>query len=115
MDDCTEKKLCASIMVLPDLASIEIAIEDTGCGIREELLSKIFEPYFTEKRDGNGLGLEIIKDVIEKHNGNIVVESQVGIGSKFRVRLPAMQTAELQDSFPHNTEESMRGAYITTQ
>ena len=91
MDGRTDKKLSAIITLLPDLISVEIAIEDTGCGIREELLPKIFEPYFTEKSDGNGLGLEIIKNVVEKHNGKVLVESQVGVGSKFCVHLPAMQ------------------------
>ncbi len=114
MDGCTEKKLCASIMQMPDLASVEIAIQDTGCGIREELLSKIFEPYFTEKREGNGLGLEIIKDVIEKHDGKVSVESRVGVGSKFFVRLPVMQPAELRDTLPSDGERGVRDVCMDT-
>ena len=98
MDGRTDKKLSVTMMLLPDSALIAVAIEDTGCGIREELLAKIFEPYFTDKRDGNGLGLEIIKDVVEKHGGKALVESRVGVGSKFCVHLPAMQMSELKDN-----------------
>jgi two-component system NtrC family sensor kinase len=107
MDGRYDKKLSIAITPLPDLPSVEIAIEDTGCGIREELLPKIFEPYFTEKRDGNGLGLEIIKDVVEKHNGKVLVESRVGDGSTFRVHLPVMQMAELQDTWSPDEEKGM--------
>jgi signal transduction histidine kinase len=107
MDGRTEKKLNATITLLPDPTLIEIAIEDTGCGIREELLAKIFEPYFTEKRDGNGLGLEIIKDVVEKHDGMVFVESRVGVGSKFCIHLPVMQMAELIDTSQPCDEEKV--------
>jgi signal transduction histidine kinase len=114
MDDRTEKKLSASIMLSPDSTSIEIAIEDTGCGIREELLSKIFDPYFTGKRDGNGLGLEIIRDVVEKHDGTVSVESRVGIGSKFFVHLPAMQRAELRDTLQQDDKKRVGSVSMDT-
>lgn len=90
MDDRTDKKLSLTITPLPDTAAVEIAIADTGCGIGQEILTRIFEPYFTSKRDGNGLGLEIVKSIVEKHGGQVFVESQVGIGSKFCVRLPTI-------------------------
>ena len=108
MDGQYDKKLSLAITLLPDLQSVEIAIEDTGCGIREEILSRIFEPYFTEKRNGNGLGLEIIKNIVEKHNGKVLVASQVGVGSKFCVHLPTMQMIELQDAIPSGEEKEMR-------
>jgi signal transduction histidine kinase len=114
MDGQTEKKLSAAIMLLPDSTSVEIAIEDTGCGIREDLLSKIFDPYFTEKRDGNGLGLEIIRDVVEKHDGTVSVESRVGSGSKFFIRLPAMQMVELSDALPPNDEKRVGSVCMDT-
>lgn len=104
MDGRDDKKLNASITLLPDLESAEITIEDTGCGIREEILSKIFEPYFTEKRDGNGLGLEIIKNIVEKHNGKVLVESREGIGSRFSVQLPVIQTVGLSTISSVNRE-----------
>jgi two-component system, NtrC family, sensor kinase len=91
MDGRSDKKLSAAITVLPDSPLVEIVVEDTGCGIREDLLAKIFDPYFTEKQNGNGLGLEIIKNVVESHNGEVFVESEVEIGSKFCIHLPAME------------------------
>lgn len=105
MDGRTEKKISVTITLLPDFTSVEIAIEDTGCGIREELLAKIFEPYFTDKRNGNGLGLEIIKNVVEKHGGKVLVESQVGRGTRFSVHLPIMQMAELEVALPPGDEK----------
>jgi signal transduction histidine kinase len=91
MDDMPEKKLNLTVTPRWDLASVEIIVKDTGCGIQKELLLKIFEPYFTNKRDGNGLGLEITKNIVEKHGGKVIVESNVGIGSTFTVHLPAIQ------------------------
>lgn len=70
--------------------SVEIVISDTGHGIAEEHLNKIFDPFFTTKdtRKGTGLGLAISYGIIKKHNGDIEVQSTVGKGSTFIVRLP---------------------------
>jgi len=114
MNDRTEKKLSASIMLLPDSPSIEITIEDTGCGIREELLPKIFDPYFTKKHNGNGLGLEIIRDIVEKHDGTVSVESRVGKGTKFSIHLPAMQMDELRDTLHQNKEKCAGNVCVDT-
>lgn len=94
MNDRLKRKLSIAIAPQSPSSSIEITIEDTGCGIKSSLLDKIFEPYFSDKRDGNGLGLGIIKDIVEKHAGKVLVESQMGIGSKFRILLPAMVKTE---------------------
>ena len=69
---------------------VEVRISDTGCGIAEENLSRIFDPFFTTKEvgKGTGLGLNISYKVIEKHKGKITVESEVGKGTTFIVRLP---------------------------
>lgn len=69
---------------------VEIEISDSGSGIPEENLSRIFEPFFTTKRmgEGTGLGLYIARDIIERHNGDIKVESRVGEGSRFIIKLP---------------------------
>lgn len=65
-------------------------IEDTGHGIPEEKISRIFDPFFTTKAvgKGTGLGLSLAYGIIEKHNGNIQVESVPGKGTKFRIELP---------------------------
>ncbi len=65
-----------------------IKIEDTGCGIDEKDLSKVFTPFYTTKEEGTGLGLCIVKRIIENHNGSIHVESTKGKGSVFTIRLP---------------------------
>lgn len=67
---------------------MEVRIKDTGIGIPKESLGRLFEPFHTTKRGGMGLGLHISRRIIKKHNGNINVESQPGIGSTFIVRLP---------------------------
>lgn len=68
---------------------VEITISDTGVGISEEALSKIFEPYFSTKQTGFGLGLAVTKTIVEEHQGSIAVASTPGAGTTFTVRLPA--------------------------
>ena len=68
-----------------------ISIKDTGIGIKEESLGKIFEPYFTTKRHGTGLGLTNVVRIIEAHNGNLTIESEYGKGSEFIIKLPLKQ------------------------
>ncbi|MBW5397635.1 PAS domain-containing sensor histidine kinase [Brachyspira pilosicoli] len=67
-----------------------ISIKDTGIGIKEEELSKIFEPYFTTKRNGTGLGLTNVIRIIEAHNGSFNIESEYGVGSEAIIKLPLM-------------------------
>jgi two-component system NtrC family sensor kinase len=69
---------------------ISVVFQDTGCGIPEENLSKIFTPFFTTKPigKGTGLGLAIVYGIIKMHRGQIYVESEAGIGSTFTVTLP---------------------------
>ncbi len=74
---------------------IEIVISDTGSGITEENLEKIFDPFFTTKETGHGvgLGLAISYGVIKEHGGSISVESEVGKGTTFTIRLPVIAEA----------------------
>lgn len=69
-----------------DFAKIQVT--DTGTGISNENLPKIFEPYFSTKETGTGLGLAIVKRIVDEHNGTIEVESIEGKGTTFVVRLP---------------------------
>ena len=89
MDGMDSKTLTVTVTQPQVSGFVEIAVKDTGYGIREEFLEKIFEPYFTEKRQGNGLGLVVVNNVVEKHGGKVLVESRMGGGSKFTVRLPS--------------------------
>lgn len=68
---------------------VEVSITDSGKGIPTELMSKIFQPFFTTKPpgEGSGLGLDIVRKILEKHQGNIEVESQPG-KTTFTVSLP---------------------------
>jgi two-component system cell cycle sensor histidine kinase/response regulator CckA len=70
---------------------IMISIEDQGVGIPENCLDKIFDPYFTTKEKGNGLGLATSYSIIKNHGGRIEVTSKVGIGTVFHIYLPAVQ------------------------
>ena len=67
---------------------VTIRIEDNGSGIDEESLSKIFEPYFTTKASGTGLGLTVVYKVIKEHRGDIFVSSEQGKGTIFTIKLP---------------------------
>ena len=66
----------------------EITVADTGKGIVQEDLKKIFTPFFTTKEQGTGLGLAIVKKIVDLHEGEISVESVVGNGTKFCIKLP---------------------------
>ena len=74
-----------------EVHEIQIIFEDTGVGIPGENLPKIFNPFFTTRSDGTGLGLAITKNIVEQHGGGIEVESQVNVGTKFIITLPAME------------------------
>jgi signal transduction histidine kinase/PAS domain-containing protein len=85
-----EKKGIILIKTWVEDTAIFVSIEDTGCGISQENLSRIFEPFFTTKAigKGTGLGLSITYDIIKKHGGDMQVTSEVGKGSKLTIRLP---------------------------
>jgi signal transduction histidine kinase len=70
---------------------IHIIISDTGTGISAENLSKIFEPYFTTKETGTGLGLTQVYKIIKEHRGEITVDSELKKGTVFEITLPAPQ------------------------
>jgi PAS domain S-box-containing protein len=72
---------------------VRIEVRDTGMGIPEPYLPKIFDPYFTTKQKGSGLGLSIAYSVVKSHNGYIAVDSKLGEGTAFVVYLPASTTA----------------------
>jgi signal transduction histidine kinase len=67
---------------------VEIAVIDRGCGIAAEDLESVFNPFFTTKTEGVGLGLAIVSKIVDEHGGHLSVDSRVGEGSTFRVYLP---------------------------
>jgi signal transduction histidine kinase len=84
-----------------DAGQMRIQVIDTGPGIPEKLLPKIFQPFFTTKgttkkgeAKGTGLGLAICKEIIEHHHGRIEVQSEVGKGTTFSIYLPAAKVTD---------------------
>ena len=75
---------------------VKISIIDQGMGIPEKYLKKIFDPYFTTKQEGSGLGLATTFSIIKKHNGYITVESELGKGTNFFIFLPASEEKIIQ-------------------
>jgi signal transduction histidine kinase/ActR/RegA family two-component response regulator len=75
--------------------SIVLQVSDTGIGMSEESQGRVFEPFFTTKEDGQGLGSSIIYGIVERHGGEIAVDSKPGEGSTFTVRLPRPQAISL--------------------
>ncbi len=82
---------------------VEISIQDHGIGISEEYLPKIFDPYFTTKAKGTGLGLATCYSIIKNHGGVIHVSSKMGKGTTFYIYLPAI---EAEKEAPQPTEPS---------
>jgi signal transduction histidine kinase len=68
--------------------NLEVIVTDTGDGIPQEIVHRIFEPYFTTKPKGSGLGLTIARRIIEAHGGTLTVDSTAGRGTRFRMAIP---------------------------
>jgi len=78
-----------AVLPLSDGRYVKISVEDQGVGIPESNLGRIFDPYFTTKAKGSGLGLATVYSIIRNHEGHIAVESQAGIGTIFHLYIPA--------------------------
>ncbi|WP_119422857.1 PAS domain S-box protein [Desertibaculum subflavum] len=87
-----EKRLTLQTRALE--GGIELLVADTGPGIAPENLERIFEPLFSTKSFGTGLGLPTVRQIVEQHGGTIHIESEVGCGTRIRVRLPLAQIRE---------------------
>ena len=88
---------------------VRICVADQGCGIAPEDLSRIFDPYFTTKATGTGLGLTSIYSIVKRHGGEVIVSSKVGEGTIFKVYLPASPESRVEDEAaetpsPHSGE-----------
>ncbi len=69
-------------------ANVEVSISDQGCGISAEEISKIFDPYYTTKKDGTGLGLMIVERIAREHGAKLLIDSAPGKGTSMTIRFP---------------------------
>ncbi|RHW39829.1 PAS domain-containing protein [Lysinibacillus yapensis] len=76
--------------------SIEVSVKDEGSGMSESELDGLFTPFYTTKSAGTGLGLALVKKVIEEHSGSIEVESEIGMGTTFKLLLPISHQQKIQ-------------------
>jgi len=98
--------------VIPDLAPgdyVRIRIRDEGVGIPEKYMKRIFDPYFTTKPKGNGLGLATAYSIVKNHNGLMTVESEVHVGTMFTTYLPAALDQEMPVEAPRTFTPEMSG------
>ena len=97
---------------VPDLEPgdyVRIRIRDEGVGIPEKYVKRIFDPYFTTKPKGNGLGLATAYSIIKNHNGLMTVESEVHVGTTFTIYLPAAQNQQCSVEAPRTLTPAMSG------
>ncbi len=81
--------------------TVLISFRDTGVGISEENLGKMFQPLFTTKAKGQGLGLAVCKRLVEAHGGKITVESELGGGATFTIEMPSRLESQAEKASPH--------------
>jgi len=83
---------------------VKISVEDRGIGIPENVLGYIFDPYFSTKQSGHGLGLAISHSIVTRHEGHIAVRSETGVGTTFEIYLPASKQAVVPAAAPPEPE-----------
>ncbi|MBI3941941.1 MAG: GHKL domain-containing protein, partial [Chloroflexi bacterium] len=83
-----------------EVATVVVEISDNGCGIPENKLDRIFEPFYTTKElgKGTGLGLYVVHTIIKRHDGQVSVQSKEGEGTTFSIHLPALSPEALESS-----------------
>jgi two-component system NtrC family sensor kinase len=82
-------RLVVAARQLPQAGTVEVSFADTGRGIAPEIMQRIFDPFFTTKEKGTGLGLSVVYGIVDRHKGQVSVDSQPGKGTRFVVSLPA--------------------------
>ncbi len=91
--DGRERAITVRTRVNADM--LEVAVEDTGPGIARDILGKVFEPLFSTKSFGTGLGLPTVRQIVEQHGGTVTIASEVGHGTKVAIRLPMFIDKEM--------------------
>jgi len=91
---------------------IKIEISDSGSGIPHEDLEKVFDPYFSTKKTGHGLGLSVVYSIVKRHDGYILVESETGTGTAFKIFLPASKNKAVTRDISKADEKHERGKVL---
>ncbi|MGB5684557.1 MAG: PAS domain S-box protein, partial [Candidatus Electrothrix sp.] len=91
---------------------VQIRLKDTGMGIPRDIIDSIFDPYFTTKKEGNGLGLAICHSIIKKHGGHITVHSELQQGTTFSIYLPAITAPESSAAEPQTQKTTVSSTRI---
>lgn len=106
--DASDSKPIISIKIsLSNKGHLLVIVDDRGCGMDTQMRHHLFDPFFTTKVDGTGLGLAVVKSVIESHEGSISVASRPGVGTRFRIQLPYLEGFRSQISHATNSTDNM--------
>ncbi len=97
-----ERRIEMSIQAGDAMAAVRI--RDNGCGIAPDKIGKIFNPFYTSKENGTGLGMAVAKKIIEAHNGTVKVNSHVGAGTEFIFSIPLADGARIRQAAPGETD-----------
>jgi signal transduction histidine kinase len=108
MASATERKLELSIRSNKSTGAAIVNIKDNGCGIPEDKLPKIFNPFYTSKSNGTGLGMAVAKKVVEAHRGRIEVQSSMGAGTDFEITVPLSDSTRSADDVQATASEQPR-------
>lgn len=108
-----EKHITITSYIDGEYAALSVA--DTGCGMTEEQMEKIFEPYFTTKSNGTGLGLTVLFKIMKALSGDVNVHSTLGEGSEFIIRVPIPKDERFRISFGNDpSDPSNSETYVET-
>jgi two-component system, cell cycle sensor histidine kinase and response regulator CckA len=101
-----------TLLPLPDGRYISISIADQGTGIDEDKIPRIFDPYFTTKKSGKGLGLATVYSIVKNHDGHITVKSATGEGTTFTIYLPAAESDAEESIYNEPLKASVKGKIL---
>ncbi len=101
LQEVTLDKDSSLIVNLEPGTYLHLIVSDTGTGMSKEVLKRIFEPYYTTKKngEGTGMGLAVIYGIVNSHNGNIKVRSEIGTGSVFNIYFPVLESEKILDVY----------------